>query len=53
MRRFEELPEEEKFALLTLLIEQGVLDLHLNVTDEGEEYIYGAFTYSCESAAGI
>ena len=44
-RLFADLDDEEKFALLLPLIEQGDLDLQLNVTPLGEEHIYSAFDY--------
>ncbi len=39
MRRFEDLPENDKRTLIGILIEEGMIDSHGYITPLGEEYI--------------
>lgn len=39
MRRFNDLPEEDRTVLIGVLIEEGMIDEEGNVTPLGEEYI--------------
>lgn len=42
-RKFSELPEEDRLALLDLLVEQGILDTKGYVTPLGEQYILSGY----------